>query len=426
MKADKADIERFLDLTFRYADPDSFVSLRAFDQLRDGEPPILIRTISMRRGLGHIADAAVMAAESTANRADPGVFCPPIATFKGWKATVENLANGLVLSVEMDKGDAKAARERLESLIGPATVIVHSGGAWINPETGEVHPKAHIHWRLSEPTGTPDDHAELREARRLAALLVGADDTAVPIPHPLRWPGSWHLKAAPRMARIAAANPDAEIHLHDALPALSDAVEAAGLASQSDGQRVHIPGKNPQADVAIVSSAVAAIPNRERDWRKWNRIGMAIWRATGGSSDGLKIFQEWSEKVKLSETDTCAARWSVYPTCPPTKIGAGTLFFEATAAGWHRPTPFADTNPLRPAAEIERAISGIVRKVASDPNDRLFWWGCRRLHEIAERGEVERDAAMEIARAVGRQTLMPPRARELAINSAFGGVSHHG
>ena len=36
------------------------------------------------------------------------------------------------------------------------------GGEWTDPETGEVFPKLHLHWRLSEPTREAADHAILK------------------------------------------------------------------------------------------------------------------------------------------------------------------------------------------------------------------------------------------------------------------------
>ena len=43
-------------------------------------------------------------------------------------------------------------------------------------ETGVVEDKLHLHWVLNEPTRTTDEHARLKHARKLAALLVGGAD----------------------------------------------------------------------------------------------------------------------------------------------------------------------------------------------------------------------------------------------------------
>src|SRR6185437_14211846 len=113
--------------------------------------------------------------------------------------------------------------------------------------TGEVHPKLHLHWRLSEPTRDDEDHAKLRLARDLASRLVGADATGKPVVHPLRWPGSWNQKTdKPRLARIVALT-DAELHLPDALDRVSEAIEAAGLA-----QVETVRSGTPQAHASLV------------------------------------------------------------------------------------------------------------------------------------------------------------------------------
>ena len=44
--------------------------------------------------------------------------------------------------------------------------------------------------------------------------------------HPIRWPGSWHRKAEPRLCVIETADPDREIVLELALEALEAATPA--------------------------------------------------------------------------------------------------------------------------------------------------------------------------------------------------------
>ena len=83
---------------------------------------------------------------------------------------------------------------------------------------------------LNEPTRTPEEHAKLKLARKLATLLIGGDPTAVPAVHPLRLPGSWHRKGKPKLCRIIATNEDAELDLDEALSRLEAAAKAAGLS----------------------------------------------------------------------------------------------------------------------------------------------------------------------------------------------------
>jgi len=145
-------------------------------------------------------------------------------------ATEADIAEGVALSVDSDSHPMRS-RQSLTQLLGEPTCVVLSGGQWTDPETGEVQDKVHLHWRLQEPTRTPEDHAVLKECRRLAGVIVGSDHSAVPLVHPLRWPGSWHRKGEPRLV-IAEINPDREIDLYGALEILCE--EIAEVATKED------------------------------------------------------------------------------------------------------------------------------------------------------------------------------------------------
>jgi hypothetical protein len=328
-------IARFVDALFRYADPETFVSLRAFDQFRRDIPPVLIEGVQVGEDVAGVVCRAVRAAGNTANRPEPVVFAPPVATFRGdRKASMADMANGVALSVEMDAGDPQRALAQLAFLIGPPTVVVASGGEWTNPETGEVFQKQHFHWRLTEPTRTEAEHRRLQAAREMAAALVGADPTAAPPCHPLRWPGSWNRKRNPKLADIIGGDDTAEIDLQEACDRLEEAVEAAGLRGMDEGSRA---SGEPQAAIDLIVSALAAIPNEDLHWDDWTKMGLAVWRATGGSAEGLNAWADWSAKSKKHEDQACVDRWKHFAAHPPSRIGAGSIFFRAKALGWQRP-----------------------------------------------------------------------------------------
>jgi hypothetical protein len=206
-----------VDALFRYADEGTFVSWRAFRDDTKAAPPVFIASTSVPAldAIAELARTAMEAATDAATRPEPSVFCPPIATFSNpHRAREIDLANGLALSVECDSTPAHA-RETLEAILGPATVVVSSGGI-----TAAGEPKLHLHWRLAEPTSATDEHARLKRARILATAIVGGDATNVPAVHPIRWPGSWHRKGEPRLATIVALDLDREIILSDALEQL--------------------------------------------------------------------------------------------------------------------------------------------------------------------------------------------------------------
>jgi len=358
---DTAELSRFFGALFRYADEGTFVSLRAFHQSDRGQAPILIEGVPVNGSPDRIIARAVAAAARAANGDKPAVFAPPVATFRdARKAGAAHLANGVALSVELDEGSPVRARAKLDMLLGRPTLVVQSGSEWLDPDTGELHPKVHFHWRLTEPTRTDADHAKLREARWLAAVLVGADRSAAPPVHPLRWPGSWNLKRRPRLARIVECNEAAEIHLDDALAALQEAVEAAGLMQAGIAGR-RTPGQ-PQAPLADVAAALAHVANPDLSWDDWNRMGMAVWRATGGSEEGRAVWADWSAKSGKHDEQACLDRWAHFAASPPNRIGAGTIFFLARAAGWRRqaedppppdPDPGWEPDPFPDAGEAE-------------------------------------------------------------------------
>ena len=67
---------------------------------------------------------------------------------------------------------------------------------------------------------------------------------------------------------------------------------------------------------------------------------MALYAATGGSKEELELFHFWSKGSSKYDDAKTGERWSALHTCPPTNIGAGTIFFKASAAcpGWDRLT----------------------------------------------------------------------------------------
>lgn len=101
--------------------------------------------------------------------------------------------------------------------------------------------------------------------------------------------------------------------------------------------------------IADVEAALEAIPNENRSWDQWNVIGMATWRATGGSEAGLDAFDFWSQKSRKYDPEGPEERWRAYVGSPPTEVGYGSLWFEARQAdpAWQPPSQIrATTIPL--------------------------------------------------------------------------------
>jgi hypothetical protein len=347
LEANRDDLARFIPALFRYADIDTFVSLRAFDQLERDKPPLSIRAARLYDNtFTNLIEHAVTEAQRCANTPQPSIFAPPVCTFHNAKrARGVDLANGLALSLDLDSGNTTAARQRLESILGPPTVVVASGGYWADPETGEIFKKLHLHWRLSEPTRDEESHNALRQARALAARLIAADPSGTPIVHCLRWPGSWNTKAKPVLATIVALNESAEINLTEALDALEGAIETAGIAAVPTAGKSAEPKSTelPETSLALLARAMAAIPNAGTDvpMTEYIRLGYAVYNATGGSDEGFQIWDTWARKSDKYHGGTVAA-WerignAIKGARAPRPIGAGTIFYYARQAGWRWP-----------------------------------------------------------------------------------------
>ena len=235
-------IEIFADLIFRHAKT-GHVSLRAFYEGKDEVFRIEAVSTTATNFHEYLCDVAEDIARRAAQNPKPVVFCPPLATFRDKKGAAEaDLVEGFTLSVECDE-NPEAARMKLELLLGPPTVVVRSGGIW--QSNGTAYDKIHLHWRLAKPATGKEQLAKLKRLREIACRMVGADPTTAPVCHPLRWPGSWHRKADPRLCEIiaAASNFDHEIDLDAALKALepfapppvpADANGAAGPSADWD------------------------------------------------------------------------------------------------------------------------------------------------------------------------------------------------
>jgi hypothetical protein len=290
---DRASIESFIAALFRHAGSETFISLRAFDDTKEARP-LFIEGVKV--GDPELIGRICARVAQAANAATPHVFCSPICAFqtaRGAKTT--DLAEGLALSVECDE-KAEAARIKLTMLLGEPTMVVASGGQWLNPETNQPEPKLHLHWRLRTPTHAKEEHQKLHAARKAATQLVGGDASNKSIVHPMRWPGSWHCKGEPRLARIVGGDPEKEIDLDEALQKLPQV---------KPRQNVKSGGNGALPSTAEIEAALSVIPSD--DYNVWFEIACALQQTLGES--GLALFVPWTKKSDKYDADECAAKW---------------------------------------------------------------------------------------------------------------------
>ena len=153
---------------------------------------------------------------------------------------------------------------------------------------------------------------------------------AAPIAELPAWIPEWVLgqSGAPRVKAA---------HIDAARPAWLPPLPAGRRIAEGAATGAGLDELPPLRDV---EAALRVIPNLDRGWDDWNRILMAVWVATGGSEEGLRLVQAWSARSGKHDPDDTAARWQHFATSPPTLIGYGTLVHEARVAqpGWEAPS----------------------------------------------------------------------------------------
>jgi hypothetical protein len=225
-EVDARAMKRYIDILFRKVKAEGSIKLSAFLENKDEKAKDKGKHVWVRLhkdGKKAIASAAIKLANEAANDDPPRVFCPPPVVFaKGKGAWLFAIQSAPALFADCDQHPAEAQRI-LEALLGPAHIVVYSGGDWQNEKTGEIEPKRHLYWILRKPAESPEDITKLGVAQKLAIALIDGDKSMTLV-HPLRWPGAWHRKREPRLCTIAGWNGSADIDLDAALEILKKAI----------------------------------------------------------------------------------------------------------------------------------------------------------------------------------------------------------
>jgi hypothetical protein len=133
---------------------------------------------------------------------------------------------------------------------------------------------------------------------------------------------------------------------------------------------------------------------------------MALWRTTGGSDDGLDLFDSWSAKCPRYDASYTAAKWDGYERCPPTDIGAGSIFYMADQASstWRR--EYEELVARRRAEQIKINIDiggGPVGGSSTDHHDseemiaRLVWMAASAVVTVKPSNQEEGTALLQYA-----------------------------
>jgi len=155
--------------------------------------------------------------------------------------------------------------------------------------------------------------------------------------------------------------PVTEVEIDEFLAAVAPIIGAAEDVRTTSGQGDaggYTSSMGQRTSILSAADAMAQIRNEgPRDWERWNRVGMALWAATGGTEGGREVWHAWSGQNPSYNPDETNARWDHYFNSPPTQIGAGTLFHLAAEAapGWKPPHHLGEA----PVEEVEQGADDL-------------------------------------------------------------------
>jgi hypothetical protein len=127
--------------------------------------------------------------------------------------------------VDFDKGKPDENLAAAEALLGPASLVVESGGKT------EADPKLHAYWRLADGSGDVSKICEVREA---LALRFGGDPAFKQPAQVIRVPGSLHFKADPKPVTLRTVRPEATYELARILSAVGPQVTVSATLNPFD------------------------------------------------------------------------------------------------------------------------------------------------------------------------------------------------
>ena len=345
MTPNRKSIDLMIRAVFPNADRNTYAGLRTFEEKNQNVLSIKsIKLVGPKRD--ELLTAAFQEAVKAANGPRKGVFCLLSATFKtGDKATEPNVANGLAISVDLDKWPRQGYRD-ITKVLGPATLVLKSGGIFVGPD-GKKECKRHAYWRLSQPTRTRLEHGKLNEALKLATEIAGGDATNTNFVHPLRCAGSVHRKGKPKLAKIIECNLDVELDLARALKKLK---AAAGGARKPDRKDTPAAKKGIGAVRSPNSAALMAQIICGESYHQPLAVLAARYVASGMAPGAVvEELRSLMEIVPVEKRDVKggvseAGRWQARVDEIPRLVSSATEKLDAEA-GWLDPVSLPSTMP---------------------------------------------------------------------------------
>lgn len=259
-------ISKFVDIVFGYVD--DYVPVRSLAET--GTPDQKPRSAFHRTE--DLAEVLIRLAPAAA-RERRGLYVVPGTVAVSGSAKANDIVETAVVLVDLDSGDIGKAREHLERHLGPATLVVASGG-----KTAEGADKLHLYWRLTE-AARGDDLERVRAVRELVAVKGGGDDSFKSLHQPIRVAGSVHGKNGVCAPVRIIGHADREFELLD----LEDSAKSMPA----------MPGTKPAAAQAIATRGPTALDLATTKIRAGNQDSVSRYEALS------KVIGHWVRNARL-------------------------------------------------------------------------------------------------------------------------------
>ena len=315
-------------LTALDEDAESFC-FQTFDDQKDRKDPALARVLNgtLEEHFDTLVDL---------NRRGAGIFVTVSVTDgKGRKR--ENMVRPRAIFQEADRSNTPVPP------LDPHIEVESSPG------------KFHRYWLIDKTTAPTFD--AWREVMNRMVVDFGSDPNACDPARVLRLPGFYHQKDPnrPHMVRIHARMP-AQPYLWQQITAVIKPLpkkqvdRTAMLAQQGRGI------ENPLQ----LKSALAAI-NPDCEYLDWLKVGMALHHATGGSGEGLTLWDDWSAKGNSYRDGETEIKWASFGRYSGTPVTLNSVFLLAREVGWD----WAAEHPLL-IGEARAVVTQVLEATPSD------------------------------------------------------------
>ena len=169
--------------------------------------------------------------------------------------------------------------------------------------------------------------------------------------------GQWDIKEGPGALIVSPPSKGYTLERNGPLAPMTDAMPLLADLAEIKPAHTHIPKAadmtgqtGSQWPCTWLGHALAYID--PTGYTAWVETGMSIHTASGGSEEGLAIWDQWSQAADSYAEGECAKKWATFGGSPSPR-GLGSVWVDAIAGGWTPPEKATAPSPA-PLPEHEK------------------------------------------------------------------------